>query len=41
MDRDKYGLGCDTSSAFCVFWATVIFIAVLIVCLLQGVAHQI
>ncbi len=41
MDGEKYGLSGDTSSAFCVFWATVIFMAVLIVYLLQGVAPQI
>jgi hypothetical protein len=41
MDREEYGLGCDTSSAFNVFWTTVIFVAVLVVYLLQGVAGQI
>ncbi|MCP4366229.1 MAG: hypothetical protein GY800_13165 [Planctomycetes bacterium] len=41
MDREEYGLGCDTSPAFCIFWTTVIFAAVLVVYLLQGVAGQI
>ena len=41
MDRNEYGLGCDTSPAFCIFWVTVIFVAVLIVYLLEGVAGQI
>ena len=41
IDREEYGLGCDTSSAFCIFWTTVIFVAALVVYLLQGVAGQI